>query len=355
MREKWVSNVRVRSAGRGAAVLTAAGMLAAALSSMPPVAAGEPGANTTGAAVVSADGSRIVDMHGDGRYLTFTVFSAAMQAEFTVHVQRAADTSVPRPVLYLLSGGSGGKGPGSWDQQTRAGEFLAGKNVHVVQPIGGAASYYTDWRSPDPRLGIVKWKTYLTEELPPLIDAALHTSGVNAIAGVSMSGTSVLQLAIAKPGLYRAVAAYSGCARIADPIGQAYVRLTVAYSAGDAGNMYGPPGDPLWAANDPYLNAAGLRGVELFLSSGNGIPGPYDRTGEHRLAGGGAVALANQVLVGGIIEAATEQCTRSMADRLADLGIPATVVLRSYGTHSWGYWEDELAESWPVLARGLGL
>ncbi|QLY34796.1 esterase family protein [Nocardia huaxiensis] len=333
---------------RSAALVIGMGVLAVAvaLPVFESAAAAEPGAR---------DRARIVDSRSiDDRHLQLTVHSAAMNADFTVAVQRAADTSVARPVLYLLSGGSGGKGPGSWDQATGVLGFLAGKNVHVVQPIGGAGSYYADWRAPDPRLGVMKWQTYLTEELPPLIDAALGANGRNAIAGVSMSGTSVLQLPIAKPGLYRAAATYSGCARISDAIGQAYVRLTVAYSGGDAANMFGPAGDPMWAANDPYVNAEALRGLELYMSSGNGLPGPYDRPGDRHLVGGGD-ALANQILVGGLIELAVDQCTRAMADRLAELGIPVTVALRPYGTHSWGYWDDELAASWPVLARGLGL
>ena len=44
-------------------------------------------------------------------------------------------------------------------------------------PIGGACTYYTDWVNDDPVLGRNKWKTFLTEELPPLIDGALGTNG----------------------------------------------------------------------------------------------------------------------------------------------------------------------------------
>lgn len=303
----------------------------------------------------SPDGSTIAAIHVvDGRHLEIIVHSAAMNSDFPVEVQRPADTAVPRPVLYLLSGGSGGTGAASWARRTDVFEFLADKNVNVVQPMGGAASYYTDWRQPDPHLGVMKWTTYLTEELPPLLDAALGASGVNGLAGVSMSGTSVLQLPIAKPGLYHSVAAYSGCARIADPIGQAFVRITVAFGGGDAANMYGAPGDPMWAANDPYLHAEALRGTDLYLSSGNGLPGPHDRAGDRHFAGA-ADSLVNQILVGGILEAAVDQCTRDMAARLTSLSIPVTVDLHPYGTHSWGYWNDEFPASWPTLAHGLGL
>ncbi|NED67130.1 esterase family protein, partial [Streptomyces sp. SID10244] len=62
---------------------------------------------------------------------------------------------------------------------------------------------------------------------PPLIDRHFSTTGRNAIGGISMSGTSVLNLAIAAPKLYRAVGAFSGCARTTDPLGEAYVRIVV--------------------------------------------------------------------------------------------------------------------------------
>ncbi|BEK88954.1 alpha/beta hydrolase [Nocardia seriolae] len=339
------------------AVLPAAALVALSATPFDLPAAAEPDVITSGSATSFAapDGSAIVATRAvDARHLELTVHSAAMNIDFPVEVQRPADTSVPRPVLYLLSGGSGGKGAASWEHRTNAFDFLADKDVNVVQPIGGAASYYADWRTPDPRLGLVKWTTYLTRELPPLIDAALGASGVNGLVGVSMSGTSVLQLPIAAPGLYRSVAAYSGCARIADPIGQAFVRITVGFGGGDAGNMYGAPADPQWAANDPYLHADALRGLDLYLSSGNGMPGPHDDAGDRHFAGS-TDNLANQILVGGILEAAVDQCTREMASRLDELGIPVTVALHPYGTHSWGYWDDELPASWPVLAHGLGV
>ena len=73
--------------------------------------------------------------------------------------------------------------------------------MNVVTPIGGAFSYYTDWLRDDPVLGRNKWTTFFTKELPPLIDKQFGTTKVNAIAGISMAGTSVLNLAINAPRL----------------------------------------------------------------------------------------------------------------------------------------------------------
>ncbi|MBF6440801.1 alpha/beta hydrolase [Nocardia farcinica] len=332
------------------AFVPAAGAAADPVPPDPVVTSGEPLATPT-----SADGSRAVDLVVvDARTVRLRVYSAAMDRVIDIDVQRPADTGAPRPTLYLLAGAGGGEDSASWAKQTSVLEFLADKNVNVVQPIGGAWTYYTDWRAPDPALGVNKWKTFLTEELPPVIDAALGTNGVNALAGLSMSGTSALQLPIAAPGLYRAVAAYSGCAQISDPVGHHFVATVVAAGHGDVVNMYGPPDDPMWVANDPYVQAERLRGLELFLSTGTGLPGKWDTlNGPHAMPG--SDGLTNQLVLGGILEAGADHCTRNMRDRLTQLGIPATYDFQPRGTHSWGYWEDALKLSWPVLAKGLGL
>lgn len=303
------------------------------------------------------DGSKISKAeYKDARNLRLHVFSTAMNQNVIIDVQRPADASVPRPTLYLLNGAGGGQDTASWQVNTDALAFLADKNVNVIQPIGGKWSYYTDWIKDDPELGRNKWKTFFTEELPPLVDGALGTNGINAIAGLSTSGTTVLALPIAKPGLFKAAAAYSGCAQTSDPVGSEFVRLTVeVWGGGNTDNMWGPPGSPDWVANDPYVNAEGLRGTELYISTGNGLPGPHDNLDSQYLQSPGPAGLANQIIVGGVIESGTNYCTHNLATKLNQLGIPATFNFRPSGTHSWGYWRDELLASWPTLARGLGI
>ncbi|NEW37898.1 esterase family protein [Nocardia cyriacigeorgica] len=331
------------TARRTVAIAVAVVGAASGVAAVTPNATAEPTSSITGSWAV------------DERTVQVRVHSASMDTDIMVDVLRAADRSKPAPTLYLLNGGGGGMDSATWQQNTDVTDFLADKQANVVQPIGGRWSYYTDWRAPDPKLGVYKWKTFLTEELPPLIDAEFGTTGVNAIAGLSTSGTSVLQLPIAKPGLYRAVAAYSGCAQTSDPIGQQFVKLAVeSWGGGDTENMYGPPGDPMWAANDPYVNAEGLRGLKLFISTGTRVPGMYDTyNGEY--AQPGPRGFANQLALGGLIEAAVNWCTHNLQGRLQQLGIPATFDFQPTGTHSWGYWQEAMKNSWPVLAEGLGL
>ncbi|NUS43036.1 MAG: esterase family protein [Mycobacteriaceae bacterium] len=284
------------------------------------------------------------------------VFSPAMNRPILIQVIRAADRSRSRPTMYLLNGSGGGPNDSGWDAQTDAVSFLRGKDINVVTPVGGANSYYTDWVADDPVLGHNKWQTFLNEELPPVIEKFLGANGTRTLVGVSMSGTSVLNMAIAKPGFWRSVASYSGCAQTSDPIGQEYVRLTVENWGGGRSveNMWGPRTGPLWRANDPLVNADRLRGTAIYLSTGSGVAAaPHDTPNDRRVREG-RIPLPVQILFGQPIEAAIRQCTVNLANRLRGLGIPAVFYDRPVGTHSWGYWEDDLHHSWPFLAGSVG-
>ncbi|RVW03079.1 alpha/beta hydrolase [Rhodococcus xishaensis] len=286
--------------------------------------------------------------------MRLVVRSESMGRDIPFEVIRPADTSKPAPTLYLLNGAGGGEDSASWQLRTDMATFFKDKQVNVITPMQGAFSYYTDWQRPEEALhGVNRWETFLTEELPPVIDSALGTTGVNALAGISTSGTSVFNLAIAKPGLYEAVGAYSGCASTMEPAGQTYIQIVIgARGDADVENMWGPIGSEDWIKHDPIINADKLRGTDIYLSSATGLPGPHDTLDSEGI-NGSIPRLAERVIVGGIIEAATNECSLRMARRLADLQIPAVVDFKPAGTHSWGYWEDDLHNSWPMLAASM--
>ncbi|TCK00580.1 S-formylglutathione hydrolase FrmB [Nocardia alba] len=301
-----------------------------------------------------ADGSRLDRIERPGqRQQIVHVYSASMDRVIPLQVITPHDTSAPRPTLYLLNGAGGGEDIANWYNQTDIVQFFADKNVNVVTPAAGAFSYYTDWQRDDPKLGRNKWQTFLTAELPPIIDATLNTTGVNAIAGLSMSATAVLNLAIAAPDRYRAVGAYSGCASVEDPVSRAYIDTVLARGGADPANMWGPPGDPAWRANDAYLNAERLRGKAIYLSSANGLPGAAEALPPGATPGK-VIGMTDQILLGGAIEAAANLCTQRLAARLAELNIPAHTEFRPAGTHTWKYWEQDLHNSWPLLAAAIG-
>lgn len=283
----------------------------------------------------------------DERQSMMFVYSPAMDRVIQVQVLHPPG-GAERPTLYLLDGVSAGEESeyreSTWTQRTDVEEFFADKNVNVVMPVGGTASYYTDWQQPDPVLGVNKWETFLTRELPPVIDSRFGGNGVNAIAGLSMGATAAMTLTARHPELYEGVAALSGCFDTSQDSSRDSVRGTVAYKGGNPDNMWGPPGDPMWEEHDAHALAERLRGKEIFVSTGNGLLGPHDFGADQDV-----------LSVGAPLEIGTFVCTLTYDRRLRELGIPAQVVYRPWGTHSWEYWQDDIKTAWPTLATALRL
>ena len=251
-----------------------------------------------------------------------------------------------RPTFYLLDGVDSATDESNWTKKTDAESFFARKNVNVVLPVGGVGSYYTDWARPDPVLGVNMWETFLTSELPPIIDGRFGGNGTNAIGGLSMGGQAALILATRHRDLYTATAAFSTCPDSGSVTGKQLVRVTVASQRGDATNMWGPDNDPAWLAHDTFTNAEQLRGKTLYISVGSGVLGPYDfQTGSD---------FATLMSRGAPLELGSLTCTRDFQERLDSLGIPAQFVYRPIGTHSWPYWQDDLHDAWPTIAGALG-
>ncbi len=295
---------------------------------------------TVAAVVVLSAQPAAADVVGEeslgGSVSRVDVYSPAMDRVVSNRVIRAAGG--PAPTLYLLTGIGGGLDGISWWDDTDVREFFADKHVNVVMPVGGAYSMYTDWVADDPVVGRGRWQTFLTRELPAALDEHLGATGANAIAGVSMSGGSAIDLAIQAPGRYRAVASYSGCPWAADPVGIALVSAQLARGGANPANMWGIPGAAHWQAHDAFSHAGALAGKTVYLSAASGAPGPIDQ--------------------GGIpfppVEMIASTCTAAFAGRLAEIGIPATHVNRPQGSHTWGQFEADLHDSWPHLAAALG-
>src|SRR5699024_9517380 len=302
----------------------------------------------------------------DGR-LIVSIWSDKMQAEVPNIVQRPADGEANARVLYLGNGAGGGEDSATWQAQSDVKSFMGDKNAWTVTPIGGAFSYYTDWQKPDPNVQTryasdthpMKFETYLAHELPNLFEEAYggSTGGERkrALAAISMTATSVLTIAQKHPGRFQAIGSYSGCAETSTPVGHEFINIVTGMRGGaDLENMWGPfPGVPehgsnSWFDNDPVWGAWRFEEQRdngtlpaMFISTGNGLPGPHETLANERL-NNSVPALANQAIVGGVIEAATQYCTANLARRFGELGIPAHFDFAPNGTHSWGYWEDDL-------------
>ncbi|MDN6740350.1 MAG: esterase family protein, partial [Corynebacterium casei] len=156
----------------------------------------------------------------------FNASSPSMDMEIPLAVITPDDTfDEKRPTIYMLNGAGGAEQGMDWITATTYSdlepkeniiEFYKDKNVNVVIPQAGAFSYYTDWVE-SPQSGYLSqekilWETFLTKELPDVLENEINGNKKRAIAGMSMSATSALVLAEHNPGFYNAVGSFSGCA-----------------------------------------------------------------------------------------------------------------------------------------------
>ncbi len=311
---------------------------ALALISNPQARVVPPAAADTGARITGVE--QVTD-----RWQKISVYSPAMDKVIVNDVFRAPG-NVKAPIFYLLNGADGGEDNKGWFGLTDIPGFFGDKRVNVVSPIGGKSSYYTDWIADDPALGRNKWQTYLTQELPPLMNRELNSNGLNAIGGLSMSGGAAIDLAIQAPGLYKAAGSYSGCPATSQ--GKQYTQtvLTVLGGGGNAANMWGPEGSPEWVAHDPSLNAGKLKGVAVYAAASAGGVGAVDNLPPD---------FPNPV--GGLlVEGITLDCTQQFVDAAKAAGVPVTFITRPEGAHTWGLFDSEMRESWnTVIGPALGV
>lgn len=322
--------------------LVTAGSVVAAAAMLASVSTAPVNAAPKGAHVVA---EKVRSIHR----VDLTVESAAMNGSVPVTVLSPGGSG-PRPTVYLLDGADGGDKVSDWITKGGAESFFAGRNVNVVLPAGGAGSFYTNWEKPDKKLGKPQWETFLTQELPPVIDAKFSGSGRNAVMGLSMGGQSAFALATRHPKLYRGVASMSGCPRVSGQANEAYVRATVAKSGANADNMWGAPGSKDWVQHDPAHKLDALRGKALYISSGSGAVGPLDLAAKRDPKDGPENA---QIAAGSALEVGANRCSLEFATLLRANDIPFTSGFRLIGTHSWDYWKRDLPEAWNAIAPSL--
>lgn len=289
-----------------------------------------------------------------------SIFSPAMNRKVPFVLIKAHDTN--RPTVYVLQGAAGGEQDLNWITKTDMVDFYLKKNVNVVIPMRGAFSYYTDWVS-DPASttaflhGSQKWETFLTKELPIVVESYLHASDKRSVIGVSMSATSALLFAEHNPGFYHGVGSFSGCAATSDPLSYEFVRLVVNRGGSQPEKMWGMQGSATNEHNDALLHANKLAGSHVYLSSATGVPGRLESVQRYLAEGQNITTALMSAGVayteGGVIEAAANMCTHQLHHKLRANNVSVTFNNRNVGVHTWDYWNKDVRDSWPVLARAM--
>jgi S-formylglutathione hydrolase FrmB len=244
-----------------------------------------------------------------------------------------ADPARRWPVLYLLHGCCDGYV--AWPRSTDIEELTRPLDVLVAMPDGGPVGFYSDWRTGP------AWETFHTDELPRLLAAEYRAADREVVAGLSMGGLGALNYAAHHPGRYAAAASFSGIVdtRLTPSTSQDYLGL-VRSQGEDPLALWGDPAadEETWRRHNPYNLVPALRGVPLFVSAGDGRPGPLDAPG----------TPTDEV------EASIGAQNRAFADRLRAEHVDAQIDLYGAGTHNWVYWERELHVAWPLITAALG-
>lgn len=290
----------------------------------------------------------------DKAYEYWIVESKAMQRQITVEVipSRVTDAG-SAPVLYMLDGVGAPISSTGWAHQAYIADRLAGENVHIVNPAGAYASYYTDWEQEDPRLGYNQWETFLTEELPGIVKTELEkrngaaVSDKAAVGGISMGGQAAMHLAATYPERYQGVMAFSGYYSTMDQLGYQTVRLSVETRGGDVENMWGPHRSERWRENDTISHVDGLRNTAVYFSSGSGVAGPDD------LKEYGFGAKPIDMAIGLVLERGVLEGTKNFEKKLKSKGIEHRVEYSDTGMHNWPNFLKNFDAGWAHIKPAL--
>jgi diacylglycerol O-acyltransferase/trehalose O-mycolyltransferase len=342
---------RRRFAGSSLALLgvgLGAGLGVAAPSSASPSSPPLPAAATWPACVERTTpittGIREVGRTRTGRVVSLTLSSRAMQGEQRVDVllPRRFDPSgrTRYPTLYLLHGAGGSYR--NWIERDRVDDVLGDLGVIVVMPQGSDVDAagrnrnggYADWFGleagvPGP---VPAWESYHVRELVPFVDRRFPTradAAGRAVAGISMGGGGAVKYAAEYPGTFGYAGSFSGS-------------LDPTVGIGRSKNCV--RGDPatqevVWRDNSPTALAANLRGVRLFVRSGDGMPGPYDSPTP---PADPAERTRWQIRL--LTEAGAHRMAQNFLAALQQAGIAGADARFSPGSHSQPYWQRDLVE-----------
>jgi S-formylglutathione hydrolase FrmB len=232
------------------------------------------------------------------------------------------------PVLFVLHGGFDDYT--SWTRNTTIEQLAASREAIIVMPDTSWCSAYSDWWNYG-NGGRPKWETFVTVEIPQILERGYRAGTTRAIAGNSMGGLGAMKIAANHNTMFRGAASFSGDV---DPLhqypGGSGVSTPGLACFADWKRVWGDPAIPaqraIWERNDPWNQAHELGGLSLFLSSGG---------------------------TGDVVEAQVHKETVGLASKLSSLGIPVTTDF-SRGGHNWTAWNAELARAWPQLMASIG-
>jgi diacylglycerol O-acyltransferase / trehalose O-mycolyltransferase len=270
--------------------------------------------------------------------------SPSMGRDIKIQFQKGTGSHV----VYLLDGLRAQDDYNGWDINTQAFEWFLDTPLSIAMPVGGQSSFYSDWYSPacgKSGCQTYKWETFLTSELPQWLAANKGVSATgNAAVGLSMAGNSAMILAVYHPDLYVYAGSLSAFLNPSEGSWPFLINMAMGDAGGyKANDMWGPTEDPnsAWKRNDPMIQIPALvaNNTRLWVYCGNGKP--------NELGGGDLPAT--------FLEGLTIRTNETFRDNyIAAGGKNAVFNFPANGTHSWGYWGQQLQQMKPDLISYLG-
>lgn len=287
------------------------------------------GASITGVKKIN---SRIFDVT-----IASPALGAAVKTRVMVPKGWKAGATRSWPVVYAYHGGNNNYL--SWTKDSNIEQVIGPYDAMVVMPEGGWNGSYTNWYNGG-RGGIPEWETFHIGEVIPLMERNFHAGSVRAAIGLSSGGQGAITYA-ERHRMFKYAASYSGALNITAP-GMPVILTSMNREAGTA--IWGDPitARANWRAHDATVMVSRLKGVGVYVSSGNGQPGPYDKadTPPHD--------------AGRIGEQLAGTMNENFVAAARKAGVPVTSHLYGPGMHNWKYWRIELVRSWPTIAKSIG-
>jgi len=272
-----------------------------------------------------------------------------MRRVVQVQVQYAKDRSKPAPMLYLLDGAASND-TSSWLTEGRVQQLHQDAQVTVVMPTEARSSNYANWQADDPMLGRMQWETFLTRELPIVLEkeADLKFNGARYLGGASMGAGAAVRLASLYPDRYRGTFGLSGCYSTTSNMGREFLNMIVAAGAGNPHNQWGAGTSAERLRNDVTAHPEGLKNMRVYVFTADGVITPRDRNITAKYGPVGNAAIPSSV----VLEKMSNECAHELDDAMRARGMThQKITYQQGGIHFWSYFAEQLPIAWRHMSQ----